>query len=91
MAGTLTETLEDTALDAPWNVLVHDDPVNLMPYVTWVLMKIFSYPENRAAALMMTIHRHGRAIVWSGEREQAEFFAQQLQARQLKSSIERTE
>jgi len=40
---TLTLTRQSTELDAPWNVVVHDDPVNLMGYVTMVLMKIFSY------------------------------------------------
>ncbi|WP_193212749.1 ATP-dependent Clp protease adapter ClpS [Luteolibacter marinus] len=91
MAGTLTETREDVALDCPWNVIVHDDPVNLMGYVTWVLMKIFGYPENKAAAMMMEVHKQGQSIVWSGEREKAEFYAQQLQSHQLKTSIEKTE
>jgi ATP-dependent Clp protease adaptor protein ClpS len=45
-ADTLTQTRESTALDVPWNVVVHDDPVNLMGYVTWVLMKIFGYDEK---------------------------------------------
>jgi ATP-dependent Clp protease adaptor protein ClpS len=91
MAGTLTETRQDTSLDVPWNVLVHDDPVNLMGYVTRVLMRIFGYPENRAAAMMMEIHQRGRSIVWSGGREKAEFYVQQLQAHQLKTSLEKAE
>lgn len=91
MAGTLTETRQDTALDLPWNVVVHDDPVNLMGYVTRVLMRIFGYPENRAATLMMEIHQRGRSVVWSGAREKAEFYAQQLQAHQLKTSLEKAE
>ncbi len=91
MAGTLTQTVEDVSLDVPWNVVVHDDPVNLMSYVTLVLMKIFGYPENRAAAMMMEVHKRGRAVVWTGEREKAEFYTQQLQAHQLKSSMEKTE
>ena len=87
---TLTQTLEETAVDSPWNVVVHDDPVNLMGYVTLVLMKIFGYPENRAAAMMMEVHKRGRSIVWTGEREKAEFYVQQLQVHQLKSSLEKT-
>jgi ATP-dependent Clp protease adaptor protein ClpS len=89
--GTLTRPREDLALDLPWNVVVHDDPVNLMGYVTWVLMKIFSYPEPKAARLMMQVHTAGRSIVWSGEREKAEFYAQQLQAHQLTTSLEKAE
>jgi ATP-dependent Clp protease adaptor protein ClpS len=92
MAGTetLTRPCEDISLDVPWNVVVHDDPVNLMGYVTWVLMKIFGYNEQKAALLMLQVHHQGRSIVWSGQREKAEFYAQQLQIHQLKSSLERT-
>jgi ATP-dependent Clp protease adaptor protein ClpS len=91
MAGTdtLIRTEETTSLDTPWNVVVHDDPINLMGYVTWVLMKIFGYDEKKASILMMQVHRQGRSIVWSGEREKAELYAQQLQSHQLKTSLEK--
>ena len=56
---TITRTREDTALDVPWNVVVHDDPVNLMGYVTWVLMKLFGYNEQKAAMMMMQVHKQG--------------------------------
>jgi ATP-dependent Clp protease adaptor protein ClpS len=88
-SDTLTRTDEQTALDVPWNVVVHDDPVNLMQYVTFVLMKIFGYDQKKAAILMMQVHQLGRSIVWSGEREKAEFYVQQLQAHQLKTSLEK--
>lgn len=76
-SDTLTQTREKTALDMPWNVVVHDDPVNLMDYVTWVFRTVFGYPEEKAARMMMEVHTLGRSIVWSGARERAEFFAQQ--------------
>ncbi|MDP3849194.1 MAG: ATP-dependent Clp protease adapter ClpS [Luteolibacter sp.] len=91
MADSDTDTLTrtDTALDVPWNVIVHDDPVNLMGYVTHVLMKIFAYDEKKAALLMMQVHKLGRSIVWTGQREKAEFYVQQLQTHQLKTSLEK--
>ena len=89
-SDTSTLTRTDTALDAPWNVVVHDDPVNLMAYVTYVLMKIFGYDEKKATLLMMQVHKQGRSIVWTGQREKAEFYVQQLQARQLKTSLEKS-
>lgn len=89
-SDTQTLTREKTSLDVPWNVVVHDDPVNLMGYVTWVLMKVFGYPERKAAQLMMQVHTQGRSIVWSGQREKAEFYAQQLQAHQLTTSLEKS-
>lgn len=88
-SDTLTKTRTDTALDVPWNVIVHDDPVNLMGYVTYVLMKIFGYDEKKATILMMQVHQQGKSLVWTGQREKAEFYVQQLQAHQLKTSLEK--
>lgn len=88
---TLTETETDTSTQPPWNVVVHDDPVNLMAYVTYVLMKVFGYDENRATTLMLQVHNDGRSIVWTGELEKAEFYGQQLQFHQLKTTVETAE
>lgn len=89
MADTLTQTRESTELAVPWNVIVHDDPVNLMGYVTFVLMKIFGYNEKKATIMMLQVHKLGKSVVWTGEREKAEFYTQQLQAHQLKTTLEK--
>ena len=86
---TITRTKQDTSLDLPWNVIVHDDPVNLMGYVTWVFMKVFGYDEKKASILMLQVHEQGRSIVWSGQRERAEFYVQQLHAHQLSATLEK--
>ena len=88
---TLAKPKSGTALDTPWNVVVHDDPVNLMGYVTRVFMKVFGYPESRAARHMLEVHERGRSIVWTGAREKAEFYTQQLQAHQLKTTLEKVD
>jgi ATP-dependent Clp protease adaptor protein ClpS len=88
---TLIKAETNTSTKPPWNVIVHDDPVNLMAYVTHVLMKVFAYTEQKATTLMLQVHNNGFSIVWSGELEKAEFFAQQLQFHQLKTSIEAAE
>lgn len=80
---------EKEALDTPWNVVVHNDPVNLMTYVTLVLREVFGFPKEKAEAHMLEVHHRGRSIVWSGAREKAEFYAQQLHARLLLATIER--
>jgi ATP-dependent Clp protease adaptor protein ClpS len=90
-SDTLTKTRTGTSLDVPWNVIVHDDPVNLMAYVTYVLMKIFGYNEKKASSLMRQVHEQGKSLVWTGQREKAEFYVQQLQAHQLKTSLEKSE
>jgi ATP-dependent Clp protease adaptor protein ClpS len=56
----------------PWLVIVHNDPINLMSYVTWVLQTLFGYPRTQAEKLMMDVHTKGRAVVSSGPREKAE-------------------
>ena len=63
---------EQEQRDRPWLVIVHNDPVNLMSYVTWVLQKLFGYPKAKAHKLMLQVHNEGKAIVSSGQREKAE-------------------
>jgi ATP-dependent Clp protease adaptor protein ClpS len=58
--------------DKPWLVIVHNDPINLMSYVTWVFQTLFGYPRSKAEKLMMDVHTKGRAVVSSGPREKAE-------------------
>jgi ATP-dependent Clp protease adaptor protein ClpS len=88
-SDTLTLTRGKASLDLPWKVIVHDDPVNLMGYVTWVFMKIFGYDEKKAHTLMREVHEQGRSVVWSGQRERAELYVQQLHAHQLRATLEK--
>jgi ATP-dependent Clp protease adaptor protein ClpS len=59
-------------LDAPWIVLVWNDPINLMSYVTFVFQKLFGYSLEKATELMLDVHEKGRAVVSTGPREKAE-------------------
>ena len=63
---------EVTATDVPWIVLVWNDPINLMSYVTFVLQKLFGYSREKATALMLDVHHKGRAVVANGTREKCE-------------------
>ncbi len=58
--------------DRPWVVIVWNDPVNLMQYVTYVLQKLFGYPKAKAEKLMLEVHNEGRSVVASGNREKCE-------------------
>ena len=82
------ETDTVVELDRPWNVVVHNDPVNLMSYVTMVFQKVFGYPKEKAEVHMLEVHRDGRSILWSGVRERAELFVQQLHGYLLLATIE---
>ena len=83
------EREEEEALDLPWNVVVHNDPVNLMSYVTQVFQKVFDYSRERAERHMLEVHRNGRSIVWTGARERAELYVQQLHGWLLLATLER--
>jgi len=68
------EPRDDTSTDPdrPWVVLVWNDPINLMDYVTFVFQKLFGYSLEKATRLMLDVHEKGRATVSTGTREKAE-------------------
>ena len=74
----------------PWNVVVHNDPINKTNYVTMVFQKVFGYPREKAEVHMLEVHQKGRSIVWSGERERAELYVQQLHGYQLLATLEKS-
>ena len=72
---------QDTPIDdRPWVVLVWNDPVNLMTYVTYVFQKLFGYSKAKADQLMLQVHHDGKAAVSSGTREKAEADVARLHA-----------
>ncbi|GIT00029.1 MAG: ATP-dependent Clp protease adapter protein ClpS [Acidimicrobiales bacterium] len=60
---------EEKATDRPWIVLVWNDPINLMSYVSFVFQKVFGYSREKADRLMLDVHHKGRAVVSGGPRE----------------------
>lgn len=58
--------------DLPWIVIVWNDPINLMSYVTYVFQKLFGYSRDKATKLMLDVHHKGRAVVSNGTREKCE-------------------
>jgi ATP-dependent Clp protease adaptor protein ClpS len=83
------ETRSEEELDLPWNVVVHNDPVNLMSYVTMVFQRVFGYPRDRAEKHMLEVHHKGRSVLWSGMREPAELYVQQLHGYLLLATLEK--
>ena len=78
----------DRRPDLPWKVIVLDDPVNLMSYVTYVFRKLFGYSQQKAHRLMMQVHTEGKAVVASGQREKAEFDVYRLHEHGLWAILE---
>ncbi|GAA2366274.1 ATP-dependent Clp protease adapter ClpS [Streptomyces carpaticus] len=58
--------------EVPWVTIVHNDPVNLMSYVTYVFQAYFGYSKDKAKKLMLDVHHKGRAVVSEGSREEME-------------------
>ena len=74
--------------DRPWIVLVWNDPINLIEYVSFVLQKLFGYSIEKATKLMLDVHHKGKAVVSSGGREQMEFDVARLHAHGLWATLQ---
>jgi ATP-dependent Clp protease adaptor protein ClpS len=74
--------------DRPWVVIVWNDPINLMSYVTYVFQKLFGYSKEKATQLMLDVHHKGRAVVSSGTRERAEMDCFRLHEHGLWATME---
>lgn len=85
---TETETTTASKTARPWKVVVHDDPITPMSYVTKVFMEVFGYGRTKAERLMLEVHHTGRSVVWTGAREAAELHVQKLQSRHLLATLE---
>jgi ATP-dependent Clp protease adaptor protein ClpS len=76
-------------IDVPWIVIVWNDPINLMSYVTWVFQKLFGYSRAKAEKLMMDVHTKGKAVVSGGPREKAESDVARLHAHGLWATMQK--
>ncbi len=87
----IEETITETEREEyrPWNVVVLNDPVNLMSYVVMVFRRVFGYDVARAKKHMLEVHQQGRSVLWSGEMEKAEAFVHTLQRWKLTAILER--
>ena len=74
--------------DRPWVVIVWNDPINLMSYVSFVFRKLFGYSQAKADELMLDVHEKGRAAVSNGPREKAELDVFRLHEHGLWATME---
>ncbi|MGZ6791607.1 MAG: ATP-dependent Clp protease adapter ClpS [Mycobacteriales bacterium] len=78
----------DSLADRPWVTIVWNDPVNLMSYVTHVLIELFGYSKDKATQLMLQVHHEGRAVVSNGTREQMEADVARCHAKGLWATLQ---
>ncbi|MGE4179382.1 MAG: ATP-dependent Clp protease adapter ClpS [Limisphaerales bacterium] len=83
------KTREGEALDPGYLVIVWNDPVNLMDYVTHVFMKVFGWTRQRAEKHMLEVHQQGKSVVAREGFEKAEFYVHRLQGYHLQATMEK--
>lgn len=74
-----------------WDVVVWNDPVNLMTYVVFVLQRIFGFPTPLATKLMLEVHNRGQSTVATEPREKAELHVHQLHGYGLQATLRKHE
>ncbi len=87
---TATDTDTSVVLGLPWNVIVWDDPVNLMSYVVYVFQKLFGFNLQKATKHMLEVHQQGKSMVATADRERAEFYVTRLHAYGLQATLQRS-
>lgn len=88
-AEVASEKLRST--QRPYQVVVWNDPVNLMSYVAWVFRSYFGHSRQTAEELMLQVHHDGRAVVASGTRERAERDVTAMHHYGLQATLEEAE
>jgi ATP-dependent Clp protease adaptor protein ClpS len=81
------ESATDLAQAPLWDVIVWNDPINLMTFVIFVFQRIFGYPTPLARKLMLEVHHQGRATVATEPREKAEHHVHQLHGYGLQATL----
>lgn len=62
----------DAAHESKRAVVVLNDPVNSMSYVTFLFNRLLGLAEETAKARMQEVHLRKRSVVWEGTKEEAE-------------------
>ena len=82
----MTQTIErprtsgpDSGLGGAWRVIVRNDDHNTFDHVATTLARyIPGVSVDKGYAMADQIHRTGQAIVWTGQKEPAELYWEQL-------------
>ena len=73
-----------------YKVLLHNDPVNTMEYVTLMLREVVpQLSEQDAINIMLEAHNNGVGLIIICDLEPAEFYSESLKSKGISSSIEK--
>ena len=90
-AAVLEKKIEALKNKSPkYKVLLHNDPVNSMEYVTNALREVVpQLSEQDAIAIMLEAHNTGVGLIIVCDLEPAEFYSESLKSKGISSSIEK--
>ena len=90
-AAVLEKKTADLKNKSPkYKVLLHNDPVNSMEYVTVALRQVVpQLSEQDAISIMLEAHNTGVGLVIVCDLEPAEFYSESLKSKGISSSIEK--
>lgn len=71
---------EKTRRFPPYHVILHNDDYHTFEFVEEVLQKAIGCNSQRAFQLTHEAHTRGRAIVWTGPKEVAEFKLERIRS-----------
>ena len=77
--------------DRGFLVIVWNDPVNLMDYVTHVFQTVFGWPKPKAEKHMLQVHQAGKSVMVRESFEKAEHYVHVLQGYSLHATMEEEE
>lgn len=84
--GRLATTIRSVVTAAPdtrrarsWHVVLLNDEEHTFAYVVEMLGKVFGHSQALALELALEAHGRGRAVVYTGPREQAEWKRERVQ------------
>ena len=67
-------------------VWVHNDSVNIMPYVTSVIQHVLKIPQDAAERHMREVHHQKKSLVWRGAQSDAEAITSRLRSWHLSAT-----
>lgn len=87
--GLLEHTDTSGQVASGWNLILWNDPVNQMAYVTGILCEVLAITTDEAERHMLTAHLDGKAAIYNGDKEKAAAYAAALGSYNLWASVEK--
>jgi ATP-dependent Clp protease adaptor protein ClpS len=74
----VTQSQPQTRTTPQYKVILLDDPITPIDFVTGLLIRIFHKPSNEAHSLTLQVHESGSALITVTNLERAELYVEQI-------------